>query len=111
MCRYKKVYSSRNDNTVLGTEFYIMEYVKQRIFSDSSLPSIEERRDAYRDILRVVTNSYSIDYNNVDFSNSTNQSSSSSGVPLPKVLTTKVVRQLLDAALPVRIVHRCYTVI
>lgn len=45
-------------------EFYIMEYVEGRVFTDPTLPGFNasERQRAYRDVLRVLANLHSLDY-------------------------------------------------
>jgi len=44
------------DLSVIGTEFYIMSYVKGRIFRDISLPGIspQERTEIYLSMLSVL---------------------------------------------------------
>jgi len=52
-------YAYCKDVSVIGAEFYIMEYVKGRIFVDPRMPSMisqEERVEAYRDAIRVLAN-------------------------------------------------------
>jgi aminoglycoside phosphotransferase (APT) family kinase protein len=61
------VYAYCKDKAVLGAEFYVMEFVQGRIFTDPSLPgmSVPDRKAAYQDVLRVLTNLHSVDYNEV----------------------------------------------
>lgn len=56
-------YAYCRDASVLGAEFYIMEYVKGRIFVDPrmlSMQSEEERAEAYLDALRVLSNIHNV---------------------------------------------------
>lgn len=51
------------DETVLGTEFYLMEFVQGRIFVDPRMPSAgskEERTEAFNDALRVMANIHNV---------------------------------------------------
>jgi hypothetical protein len=51
-------YAYCNDASILGAEFYIMEYVKGRIFVDPRMPSMinsQERCAAYGDAMRVLS--------------------------------------------------------
>ncbi len=52
------------DTDILGTEFYIMEYIEGRIFTDPTLPGMTsvERSLAFRDAIRVLANIHSIPY-------------------------------------------------
>ena len=45
------------DESVIGTIFYLMEFVDGRIFWDPSLPEIdtEQRRAVYKETVRVMT--------------------------------------------------------
>lgn len=65
-----RVYSYCEDSSIIGSEFYIMEFVAGRIFSDPSMPGMSktERRAAYQDILRVMSNLHSIDYHGINLS-------------------------------------------
>ena len=50
-------YAYCTDTSIVGAEFYIMEYVQGRIFVDPRMPSMgsaEERMVAYKDALRVL---------------------------------------------------------
>ena len=57
-------YAYCRDKNVLGAEFYLMEYVSGRIFTDPQLPGIssEERRIAYDNIVSTLANLHGIDY-------------------------------------------------
>lgn len=50
-------YAFCHDTSVLGVEFYLMEYVKGRIFTDSSLPgmTLSERKVVFASILQVLS--------------------------------------------------------
>ena len=51
-------YAYCNDASILGAEFYIMEYVRGRIFVDPRMPSMknsQERFAAYGDAVRVLS--------------------------------------------------------
>ena len=53
-----RLYAYCNDASILGAEFYIMEYVKGRIFVDPRMPSMansDERSAAYGDAIRVLS--------------------------------------------------------
>lgn len=50
------VYAYCPDTTVLGAEFYVMEFVQGRIFTDPSLPGMCDRRAAFQHIIRVLSN-------------------------------------------------------
>ena len=56
-------YAYCKDATVLGAEFYLMEFVQGRIFVDPRMPSIgssEERNQAFKDALRVMANIHNV---------------------------------------------------
>ena len=57
-----KPYAYCFDTTVLGSEFYLMQYIHGRIFVDPSLPSMtySDRILAYRDVIRVLVNIHSV---------------------------------------------------
>jgi aminoglycoside phosphotransferase (APT) family kinase protein len=65
------VYSYCRDPTVLGAEFYVMEYVQGRIFTDPSLPgmTVAHRQAAYQDVLVVLANLHSVDYRAIGLGN------------------------------------------
>lgn len=61
-------YAYCKDKSVVGAEFYIMEYVKGRIFVDPRMPTMqneEERAEAYRDAIRVLVNIHNVPWWNV----------------------------------------------
>ncbi|GAX11152.1 acyl-CoA dehydrogenase family member 10 [Fistulifera solaris] len=53
-----QVYAYCSDTTILGAEFYIMEFVPGRIFTDPALPGLSEddRRAAFRNTIVVLKN-------------------------------------------------------
>lgn len=51
-----RVYAYCNDITVIGAEFYIMEFVQGRIFTDPSLPGMHNREAAFQNIITVLSN-------------------------------------------------------
>jgi len=55
-------YAYCKDESILGAEFYIMEYIKGRIFVDPRMPgsSKEERKEAYEDAIRVLSNIHNV---------------------------------------------------
>ncbi len=65
-----KVYAYCTDASVLGAEFYIMEFVEGRIFTDPSLPGMtpSQRQEAYSDVVRVLRNLHSVDFDEVGLS-------------------------------------------
>jgi aminoglycoside phosphotransferase (APT) family kinase protein len=56
-------YAYCKDETILGAEFYLMEFVQGRIFVDPRMTSIgseEERTEAFKDALRVLANIHNV---------------------------------------------------
>lgn len=66
-----KVYAYCKDLNVLGAEFYVMEFVQGRIFTDPSLPGMcrPKRSAAYRNVLTVLANLHTVDYKRVGLGN------------------------------------------
>jgi aminoglycoside phosphotransferase (APT) family kinase protein len=57
-----RVYAHCIDERVLGTEFYIMEYVEGRIFTDPSLPGMmTHRRKAYESVVTTLAAIHAVD--------------------------------------------------
>lgn len=52
------------DREVLGTEFFVMEFLEGRVFMDQSLPGLppSERGAMYRDMNRVLAALHAVDY-------------------------------------------------
>ena len=53
-----------SDKEVLGQDFYIMQFMEGRIFTDFNLPGIgpEEREQAYAEMIKVLAQLHSFDY-------------------------------------------------
>ena len=53
-----------SDAAVLGAEFYLMEFVQGRIFTDPSMPGLSkaDRRTAFADVVRVLANIHCVDW-------------------------------------------------
>ncbi|NOX94769.1 MAG: phosphotransferase family protein [Alphaproteobacteria bacterium] len=62
-----KTYALCNDAEIIGTPFFIMDYVEGRIFWDSSLPEVskEERAPLYNMLVDTLADLHMIDYNAV----------------------------------------------
>ncbi|EXB50800.1 Acyl-CoA dehydrogenase family member 10 [Morus notabilis] len=58
-----KVFCLCTDSSVIGTPFYIMEYLEGRIFIDPRLPSVapERRREIYRAVAKVLASLHCVD--------------------------------------------------
>jgi len=52
------------DSSVIGTSFYIMRFIKGRIFRDITLPDMnkQERKEIYDELYRVLAQLHSIDH-------------------------------------------------
>jgi aminoglycoside phosphotransferase (APT) family kinase protein len=59
-----RTYALCEDENVVGTPFFIMDYVEGRIFWDASLPGVEpsERRRLYEELVDVLARLHGIDY-------------------------------------------------
>jgi aminoglycoside phosphotransferase (APT) family kinase protein len=59
-----RTYALCQDDGVIGTAFYIMEYVEGRVLWDGSLPGMqrEERRAIYDELNRVIAALHQVDY-------------------------------------------------
>lgn len=55
------------DRSILGTDFYLMDWVEGRVFTDTLLPSLlpEDRREIYLDLMRVLGQIHSVNYQEV----------------------------------------------
>lgn len=65
-------YAYCKDTSIIGQEFYIMEYVEGRIFVDPRMPSIqspEERMEAFRDAIRVLVNIHNVPWGEIGLEN------------------------------------------
>ena len=58
------------DETVIGTTFFVMEYVEGRMFSNMTLPGMspEERRAIYFEMIRVLATLHSVDHESLGLS-------------------------------------------
>ncbi len=59
-----KAYALCEDPEVIGTPFYVMDYVEGRLFWDAALPEVRagERRAVYEEMTRVIAELHSVDY-------------------------------------------------
>lgn len=59
-----KAYLLCEDTSIVGTAFYVMDYVQGRNFRDNSLPDLSpaERRAVYDDMSRVLAALHSVDF-------------------------------------------------
>jgi aminoglycoside phosphotransferase (APT) family kinase protein len=59
-----RVHALCEDPAVIGTAFYVMDYIEGRIFWDASLPEIapKERSALYAEMIRVLAALHSLDY-------------------------------------------------
>ncbi|WP_409519433.1 phosphotransferase family protein [Pulveribacter sp.] len=55
------------DDSLLGTPFYVMEFLQGRVFMDPALPGLQpaERGDLYREMGRVIAALHGVDYASV----------------------------------------------
>jgi aminoglycoside phosphotransferase (APT) family kinase protein len=62
-----RVYALCEDAAVIGSAFYVMDYVAGRIFWDALLPEVEasRRRDIYHEMVRVLAALHSVDYTKI----------------------------------------------
>jgi len=70
------------DVSVIGTPFYVMEYVPGRIFTDPLLPGLsdDERRQVYESMCRVLAQIHSVDINVAQLHDFTKTSRTSSSL-------------------------------
>ncbi|KOC14822.1 Phosphotransferase enzyme family protein [Aspergillus flavus AF70] len=62
-----KVYILCEDPTVIGTAFYIMEFLDGRFITDPYMPGVtaEHRKEMWRDAVRTLVKLHTLDYNTV----------------------------------------------
>ncbi|PVU90994.1 hypothetical protein BB561_004622 [Smittium simulii] len=63
-----KVFDLCTDNSILGTPFYVMEYLDGRIFKDPMLPELADNRTReqyYMEMVRVMAALHNVDYRKV----------------------------------------------
>jgi aminoglycoside phosphotransferase (APT) family kinase protein len=60
-------YAYCNNKEVVGAEFYLMEYVSGRIFTDASIPGLSptERREAFSNVVTTLANLHSANITDV----------------------------------------------
>jgi aminoglycoside phosphotransferase (APT) family kinase protein len=63
-----KVYFLCEDKNVIGTMFYLMEYIEGRIFSDPVIPMVEiaDRTAIYDNMIQVLAQLHSVDIHKLD---------------------------------------------
>jgi aminoglycoside phosphotransferase (APT) family kinase protein len=59
-----KVYSLCEDPAIIGTAFFLMEYIEGRVFWDATLPGVEpaQRAALYDELNRVIAALHAVDY-------------------------------------------------
>jgi len=64
------MYALCEDDDIIGTAFYVMEYLEGRVFRDSSMPgsSEEERRAVYANLAENLAKLHAVDYEAVGLS-------------------------------------------
>lgn len=64
-------YSYCKDKSVIGAEFYLMQFISGRIYTDSSMPGMAKshRKRAYEDVLSVMANLHNVDIAKVGLGN------------------------------------------
>ncbi|XP_054822133.1 probable acyl-CoA dehydrogenase IBR3 isoform X2 [Prosopis cineraria] len=62
-----KAFCFCNDPSILGTAFYIMEYLEGRVFVDPKLPGLapERRKAIYRETAKTLASLHSVDVNSI----------------------------------------------
>jgi aminoglycoside phosphotransferase (APT) family kinase protein len=55
------------DESILGTEFYVMEFLNGRIFADSLLPTIDQAntRQYYENIIQTLADLHTVDFKKI----------------------------------------------
>lgn len=66
-----KVFYLEEDQTILGTSFYIMERLEGRVFSDCFLPGVsnDERREMYFSVARTLASLHDVKPNDIGLAN------------------------------------------
>lgn len=59
------------DKTILNAEFYLMEFVQGRIFTDPAMPGLSraERKAAYQCIIQILRRLHSVDCDQIELAN------------------------------------------
>mmetsp|Transcript_38263 Transcript_38263/g.80516 ORF Transcript_38263/g.80516 Transcript_38263/m.80516 type:complete len:469 (-) Transcript_38263:42-1448(-) len=92
-------YAYCEDKSIIGAEFYIMEYVKGRIFVDprmSSMQSEGERALAYHDALRVLANIHNVPWWSVGLEKHGGRASTKSGGEKNQAYIERQLERLLQ---------------
>ncbi|KAK9414700.1 putative Aminoglycoside phosphotransferase domain-containing protein [Seiridium unicorne] len=66
-----KAYCLCEDASVIGTPFYVMEFLDGRIFEDHAMPDVspEERTELWRDAVRTLAKFHMVDFRKVGLEN------------------------------------------
>mmetsp|Transcript_25127 Transcript_25127/g.59287 ORF Transcript_25127/g.59287 Transcript_25127/m.59287 type:complete len:416 (-) Transcript_25127:1975-3222(-) len=64
-------YAYCKDESIIGAEFYLMEFISGRIYTDSSMPGMTkiERKRAYESVMSVMANLHNVDIRTVGLGN------------------------------------------
>ena len=64
-------YAYCKDKTVIGAEFYLMQFISGRIYTDSSMPgmSTSDRKSAYEGVISVMANLHNVDIAKIGLGN------------------------------------------
>lgn len=62
-----RVYALCEDSEVIGSPFYLMDYVEGRVFLNAALPEVapDQRRAVYGEMVRVQATLHSVDYREI----------------------------------------------
>lgn len=66
-----KTYGLCEDASIIGTSFYIMEFLDGRIFEDHSMPGIspEERTELWKDAVQTLAKFHRVDFKSIGLEN------------------------------------------
>ncbi len=66
-----RMFAYCNDESIVGTPFYLMEFLEGRVLADQSLPGMEplERGAIYREMNRVIAALHHVDYEAIGLEN------------------------------------------
>lgn len=59
------VYFFNSDPSLLGTSFYVMEFLDGRIFADNLLPTVKYKREYYYQIIKTLVALHSVDFKKI----------------------------------------------
>ena len=92
-----------SDESVIGTHFYVMEYVEGRVFVDPSLPGMihEDKHRAYTDAIRVLSNIHQLQWNTDGsglkyFGGGSNKDSKRESSRKPDIFVQRQIERLLQ---------------